>query len=150
MFASLVALDYMFSITDLLENLIYGTVNTIQSNPISDHAHDMYAAVRNIWYSAVTGVLVPFLLFLSFTSSFINKNQNMVMYLIQALAVLMVTPIALFVFADIFTQMLSVSFLDSAYMATVYFNNFIYILVINMLMALASFIFVRNTVQEFG
>jgi hypothetical protein len=96
-------------------------------------------------YSLITGIVVPFLIFLSFTSSFVNRNQNIIMYLIQVIGLLMITPLCIYIFSDVLTQLMSVSILDAAYASSVYFSNFPYILIANTLMALASFIFVQRT-----
>lgn len=141
----LVAFDYLYTISDRLANGVFAVIAT---NDITNAGFAAYAATRNLMYSLVTGIFVPFLLFLSFTSSFINRNQNMVMYLIQVFAVLMLTPLLIFLFAQVFTNLLAFSLLDPAYMATSYFNNFLMILVANMLLSLASFVFVKQTVTE--
>jgi hypothetical protein len=150
LFMGLIAYDYLYTISDQITNAVYGRINAIEPNEISDAGFTAYEGTRDFLYALVTGIMVPFLLFLSFTSSFINRNQTMVVYVIQAIAILMVTPIMIFIFADVFTQMLSFSLLDSAYMATVYFNNFLQIFVVNMLLALASFVFVKEVPREYS
>jgi hypothetical protein len=141
----LVAVDYVYTIGDQLTNQINAH---ILSNPITTAAFISYGATRNLIYSAVTGVMVPFLIFLSFTSSFINRNQTVVTYMIQAISVMLITPLLIFLFAQVFTNLLAVSILDTQYMATTYFNNFLYIMVTNMLLALASFVFVQKGAVE--
>jgi uncharacterized protein Veg len=137
----LIAFDYMYSISDILTSQIN---SHIDANPITTMAYNNYGTVRNMLYSLVTGVVVPFLLFLTFTSSFINRNQNIIMYLIQVIGLLMITPIVIYTFGDVLTNMLNITILDTAYMAQIYFTNFMYILVANMLMGLASFVFVQR------
>ena len=141
----LVAVDYLYSIGDYLTDAIN---DKIEPNDITDAGYASYGAVRNFMYSAITGVLVPFLVFLSFTSSFINRNQTVVTYMVQAISVIVITPLTIWLFAEVFTNLLSVTLLDSSYMATTYFSNFLYIMVANMLLALASFVFVQKGAQN--
>jgi hypothetical protein len=137
----LVAVDYTYSISDIMVNQINGT---IAPNPYTAIGYNSYFTVRNMMYSLITGIVIPFLIFLSFTSSFINRNQNLVMYLIQVIGLLMITPLCIYLFSDVLTQLLSISILDAAYASSVYFSNFPYILIANTLMAFASFIFVQR------
>lgn len=141
----LVAFDYLYSITDILTNQINGTIMAQFPNTITTMAMTSYGATRDMLYSLVTMIVVPFLLFLTFTSSFINKNQNIIVYLIQTIGLLMLTPLAIYMFSELLTDLLSVSILDTDYMAQVYFSNFMLILIVNSLMGLASFIFVQKT-----
>lgn len=138
----LVAVDYTYSIGDIMVNEIN---STITPNPYTAIGYASYATVRNMMYSLITGIAVPFLVFLSFTSSFVNRNQNVIMYLIQVIGLLMLTPLCIYLFSDMLTQLLSISILDAAYGSSVYFSNFPYILIANTLMALASFMFVQRT-----
>jgi len=142
----LVVTDYMYSIADPIANDTYMAVNSTAgfSNPITDSAMDLYTSSRELIYTAITGVLVPFLTFLAFFSSAVNRNQNFTTYLISAFAVIIFTPVAIYVMSEVFTNMLSVSFLDPAYMFMTYINNFLWIMVANMILTLLSFIFVRQ------
>lgn len=146
----LVAFDYMYSISDILTSQINGTIMSQFPNTITTMAMNTYGATRDMIYSLVTMIVVPFLLFLTFTSSFINRNQNIIVYLIQVIGLLMITPLAIYMFSEVLTQLLSVSILDTAYMAQVYFTNFMFILIVNSLMGLASFIFVQRTATVTG
>ena len=142
LFIILVAFDYMYTISDILTNQINATV---APNPITTMAYKSYGAQRDMLYALVVNIMVPFLLFLTFISSFINRNQNIVMYLIQVVGLLMLTPLAIYMFTEMLTNLLSVSILDPAYIANLYFTNFMYILIANTFMGLASFIFVQRT-----
>lgn len=147
LFIILVAFDYMYSISDILT----GQINaTITPNPITAMAYTSYGATRDMLYSLVTGIVVPFLLFLTFTSSFINRNQNIIMYLIQVIGLLMITPLCIYVFSDLMADLLNITILDPAYMSQVYFTNFMFILIANTIMALASFVFVQRTAVVSG
>jgi len=137
----LVAFDYVYSIADIIINQINVTITP---NHYSTIGYNSYTTVRDFMYSIVTGIVVPFLLFLTFISSVINKNQNIIVYLIQVIALLMLTPLAIYMFGDLMTNLLNVSILDTHYMATLYFTNFPYILIANSLMALLSFMFVQR------
>jgi hypothetical protein len=68
--------------------------------------------------------------------------------MIQAISVMLLTPLMIFLFAQVFTNLLAVSILDTNYMATTYFSNFLFIMVTNMLLALASFVFVQKGALE--
>ena len=138
---SLIALDYIYSISDKFTSQLYGL---IQKNKITDMGFKLYSDMRTLMYGGITGVLVPWIIFLSFASSFINRNQDIIGYLIANLVVVLLTPIAIYLFSEIATQMLNVSILNSAYMATTYLNNFLYIMVANMLLSLASFVFLQK------
>lgn len=140
----LIAVDYIYSISDKIVDGIYAN---IVKNQYTDLGFQFYADTRAIFYGGITGVLVPFFIFLSFVSSFLNRNQDIAMYLISNLAIIIFTPMSIYLFSNIFTQMFNVTILDTAYMATIYFQNFIYIMIANMLLSLASFVFIakRNT-----
>lgn len=141
-FAVLVGFDYLYSIGDIMTDQINAIV---PPNNITTAAFNGYEASRDMLYTLVTSIVAPFLIFLSFFSSVVNRNQNIIMYLIQVVAILMVTPLVIYVFSELLTNLLSVSILDPAYMATLYFSNFMIILVANSLMGLMSFIFVQRT-----
>lgn len=140
----LVVTDYMYTISDQFANRTYTAVNASFANSITDQAFDSYGKGRELVYTAITGVLVPFLTFLAFFSSAVNRNQNLTTYLVSAFAIIIFTPVAIYLMSEIFTSMLSVSILDPAYMFTAYINNFMWIMVANMLLTLLSFIFVRQ------
>lgn len=147
LFVSLVMLDWIYSISDNIVDTMYARLNAIIPNAMTDNAHTMYANVRGMWLNAVTYFLAPFLLLLSFASSFINRHTSIFMYLISSMAVLLITPILIYIFANLFTNLLSVSILNPAYVLTTYMDNFLYILILNMLLSLASFVFVQRQVQ---
>lgn len=138
----LVAVDYTYSISDIVVNQVN---STITPNPYTAIGYNSYANVRNMMYSLITGIVVPFLFFLTFISSFINRNQNVIMYLIQVVGLLMLTPLAIYMFSEVLTQLMSVSILDANYASSVYFSNFPYILIANTLLAIVSFVFVQRT-----
>jgi hypothetical protein len=142
LFIIMVAFAYVYSISDILTAQINAV---IAPNPITTMAFNAYATTRDMLYMLMTMVVTPFLLFLTFTSSFINKNQNIIMYLIQVIGLLMLTPMVIYIFSEVLTQLLSISILNPAYMASVYFSNFMLLLVVNSLMGLVSFIFVQRT-----
>lgn len=145
LFTTLIGVDYLFSITDILTARTYDVLNTNNfSNYITDMGYAYYQNIRGLLYSGITGVLTPFLIFLSFASSFINRNQDIISYTIFGLMVCVLTPLSIYLFAEVFTQLLNVSILDSAYMATAYFDNFTYIMVANMLLTLSSFVFLQK------
>lgn len=140
----MVVLSYSYTIGDQIVNTVNGVVTVNQPNAISTQAYNSFIAVRDFLFSAITLFLLPFFLLLTFASSFINRNQTIISYLIQSLAVLMATPLVIFVFAQVTTNLLNVSILNANYIYTLYFNNFLYICIINMFLALASFVFVRQ------
>ena len=143
---SLVALDYIYSISDQFTSQLYGL---IQKNTITDMGFQLYGTMRTLMYGGITGVLVPWIIFLSFASSFVNRNQDIIGYLIANLVVCLITPISIYLFSEVATQMLNVSILNPAYMATVYLNNFMYIMVANLLLSLASFVFLQKKNQGY-
>lgn len=139
----LVAVDYLYSISDQIVGGVNTTINSMgYTNSLSTLAYTYYGRVRDIIYTGITGILVPFLIFLSFVSSFLNRNQDFTSYLVAALATIFITPLILFIFPDILTNLLNVSILDTAYMSTIYLTNLTFILVVNMLLSLASFVFI--------
>lgn len=143
----LVATDYIYSIGDIIVDQTYGAID---SNEFTDIAYGSYATTREFVYGLITGVLAPFLIFLSFFSSFVNRNQNFVTYTIQVIGLLFLTPILIYMFSEMATQMLNVSILNHAYMATTILDNFLYILVANAILAVASFVFVKQGVSEYA
>lgn len=137
----LVAVDYIFSISDNLVNQLY---QLITKNSITDDGYQFYINIRAVLYGGITMVLVPWLIFLSFASSFINRNQDIIGYLIGNLLCVLFTPMAIYLFTRVATQLLSVTILDTSYMAFVFFNDFLYIMVANLLLSLASFVFLQK------
>jgi hypothetical protein len=139
----LVGFDYTYTISDVIVSGVNDSITNINmSNNITTAGYTSYTATRSIMYGGVTGVLVPFLIFLTFASSFIDRNQTLISYLVYAMVIILGTPLLIYVFSDIITNLLNVNVLDTAYMATTYFQNFAYILIANMLLSLASFVFV--------
>lgn len=139
----LVGVDYLYSIADQIVGSVNTTINSMgYSNSLSTLAYTYYGRVRDIIYTGITGVLVPFLIFFSFVSSFVNRNQDTIGYFVSAIATVITTPLILFIFPDIISNLLNVSILDTAYMASIYFSNLLFILVVNMLISIASFVFV--------
>lgn len=140
-FMSLAAWAYMYSIADIIE----GKVHTITGgNAISDAAYAQYQNTRDLIFGATTGILIPFFVFLTFASSFINRNQDITGYLVGSMMVLLGTPVCIYLFSQILTNLFAVSILDPAYIANTLIGNFLWILVGNMLLSLASFVFIRK------
>src|SRR4030095_2480652 len=145
LFFIMVALAYVFSIGDIIVFTTNQTVDQFHSNPGSLAAAEGYVRARNLFFSMVTLFFIPFLVTLAYASSFINNQQSILSYFIQTLAVLLATPLAIYLFSAILTNMFSVNFLDPAYIVQDYFSNFALILIVNMFLSIASFIFVRQT-----
>jgi hypothetical protein len=143
----MMAFTWLYSISDVILTNLYTTVDGIEPNDMTDNGLDLYEKLRDFTYNGLNNVLLPFLLFLSLASSFINKNASMASYLIQAMGVVLITPIMVYVFADVLTAMTSVSIINTSYMFSNYLGNLLYIMVANMLLALASFVFIQKSVQ---
>ena len=144
LFVILIAVEYIYTIGDNIADNVKKTVDGIEGNNITDGGYNQYGAVRSIMYSGITGVLAPFLIFLTFMSSFINRNQSIEIYFIAALVVIIATPVSIYIFSEVFTNLTNLSVLDTAYLAQNYFDNFLYIMVANLLLTLASFVFVKQ------
>lgn len=144
LYCVLVAVDYMYTITDIVTEEIYNATNASYSNPISDAGYASYGTMRDLVYTAITLVLMPWLVFLSIASSAINRHVSLSGYLVNSMVVVLLTPAVIYICAELFTQLLSVSVLDTGYMATVWFDNFLYILIANMILSLCSFVFVQK------
>jgi len=147
LFINLIALDYIYSIGDRLIKQVYTVINIIQPNAISLNAYTTYFTLRTFYLEVISYFVVPFLLLISFASSFINRHVNIVTFLISSMSILLITPFVIYIFAQYFTNLLSVSILDPVLATTyldTYFNNFLYILVINLLLSLASFVWVEK------
>ncbi len=142
------AFDYVFSISDIIVGQYNTTINMIAPNAISTAGANSYVNVRNFMLNALFFFVAPFLVLLTFASSFINNNQTIIGYLINSIAVLMATPIVIYAFSEILTNLLNVSILNANYIPQVFFTNFLLICVVNLLMALSSFIFVRQGAIE--
>ena len=142
----LVVVDYMYTTTDIITGRIYNETNSSFPNYITDAGHQSYSDMRTLMYGAITTVLVPFLIFLSFFSSAVNRNQSLNTYLLSSFVIVIFTPIAIYLVSEIVTNMLSVSILDHAYMATTFISNFMWIMVANMMLTLGSFVFIKKNV----
>lgn len=130
---------YTYTIADEIVN----GVNVItQGNTVSDAAFTGYVKTRTVMFSFITQVLLPFLLFITFTSSFIDRNQDLTKYLFSSMLSVLTTGLILYIAPDIITNLLNVSILNPAYIATSYFQNIVYIMIANMLLGMGSFIFV--------
>lgn len=140
-FMSLAAWAYMYSISDIMLAKVDSITGT---NSLSTAAYTSYQNVRDLLFSAVTGILIPFFIFLSFTSSFIDRNQDIMGYMVNAMMVMIGTPLVIYLFSQILTNLFAVSILDPSYVATTLVNNFLWIVVGNMLLSLASFVFIRK------
>jgi hypothetical protein len=140
----LVAVDYMYTITDTVTGSLYNATNSTNPNAISDAAYSNYSTMRDLMYGGITLVLMPWLVFLSLASSAVNRHVSLSGYLVNSMIVVLLTPVVIYICAELITQMLSVSILDTGYMAQVWFDNFLYVLIANMLLSLASFVFVRS------
>ncbi len=143
----LISFDYIYSITDqIMSGMNTGIVNVMTSlgmvSPITATAYLSYQNMRDLMYTSVVGILVPFLIFLSFASSFIDRNITLGDYLIGAFTIMIVTPLCIYLFSDVISNLMNINILDPAYMATSLISNFVYILVANMLLTLASFVFI--------
>lgn len=141
---ALIVLGYAFTIGDTITSQVNSTISGVAPNQVSTTSFIQYQGARDFLFSAITIFLVPFIIFITFISSFIGNNTGVLNYVISCLLVLIVTPILIFTFADVFTGLTSVSFLNTKYLASLYFNNFLQIMVINMLLSLGSFIFTRG------
>jgi hypothetical protein len=111
---------------------------------LTDVMYAKYQAAESFTISAIFNFLVPFLFLMAFANSFINSNQNVISYFIQAMAVLLATPLCIYIFSYVLTNLLNISFLNPAYIASNFFNNFTLILVVNMLIALVSFVWIKK------
>ncbi len=145
----LVVVDYMYTISDVVVEGAYTEANIIQPNDITTLGLTMYQNMRGMMYTLITGIMVPYLVFLCMFSSLVNRNQNVAGYLLSSMVILLATPMFIYFVGEIITNMLSVSILDTDYMYTTMLSgsNFMLILVANLLLALASFVFVRREVQ---
>lgn len=139
----MVGFAYVYSISDKIVYGLNGNLTSLNmSSSVGNSSVAMYEKTRSIYYGGTTGVLAPFLILLAFGSSLINRRQDVVGYLINAMVICLITPLLIYVFSDIITNFVQVSILDPNYIAASYFQNFAYILIANMLMSLLSFIFV--------
>lgn len=139
----MVGFAYVYSISDKIVYGLNGNLTVLNmSSSLGNSSVAMYENTRSIYYGGTTGVLAPFLILLAFGSSLINRRQDVVGYLINAMVICLITPLLIYVFSDIITNFVQVSILDPNYIAASYFQNFAYILIANMLMSLLSFIFV--------
>jgi len=139
----MVGFAYVYSISDKIVYGLNGNLTVLNmSSSLGNSSVAMYENTRSIYYDGTTGVLAPFLILLAFGSSLINRRQDVVGYLINAMVICLITPLLIYVFSDIITNFVQVSILDPNYIAASYFQNFAYILIANMLMSLLSFIFV--------
>lgn len=146
-FMLMTAFAWVYSLGDKILVDLYAVVNGIEPNSMTDSGLTLWTGMRDFSYQALNHFLLPFLMFLALTSSFINRNRSLHAYIIQALGVVLITPILIYVFADIITAMTSVSFINTSYLFSTYTANFLYILVGNMLLTLASFVFIQKSVQ---
>lgn len=146
-FFTLVSFTYLYSISDELSSQIYTKINAIFPNPMTDAGYSGYETTRDFIMGALNRLFLPFILFLSLSNSFINRNQTLISYLTTSMAVVLLSPLAVYVFGELMTYMLEIDYLNPAYILDTYFDNFLYIIVANMLLSLASFVFVQKRVS---
>ncbi len=149
LFFMLVAFAWLFSIGDLLETSFYNYVSGMVSDAtLLNSLHNQYVNNRELLLTALNHFMIPFLLFMTFTSSFVNRNQTPIQYFMSVLGILLVTPLLAYLFSEVISNLLfGVSFIDADYCFTTFMNNFVLILVLNMLASLASFVFVQKQVS---
>jgi hypothetical protein len=143
---TMTAFTFLYSISDKIMAPMYDKINAVAPNAMTDNGYNSYQSLRDFLFTGLNRVVLPFLLFLALTSSFINRNQSMIGYVIQAIAVVLITPMLVYVFAEVLSNLTAVSIINANYLFTTYFDNFMYILVANMLLSLASFVFVQKQV----
>lgn len=148
LYVGLIGLDYLWTVSDSITGAVYNSTNSVEPNYITNDAYTRYQDVRDFMNTSVNFFLGPWLIFLSFASSFINRNQDLISYLVYSVGIVMATPIAVYAFSELFTLLANVSLLNPSYLESFYLNNFVLVLVINMLFTLASFPFVRKGVTE--
>lgn len=146
-FLMMTAFAWLYSLGDEILTRLYSVVNGLEPNSMSDNGLLIWTNMRDYTYQALNHFLLPFLMFLTLASSFINRNRSLHSYVIQAMGVVLITPILIYVFADVISAMTAVSFINTAYLFSTYTGNFLYILVGNMLLALGSFVFIQKSVQ---
>ena len=143
-FIFMIALAFAFSIGDEVLNAVhtvtflYPTSHTMFLNSIK---------IRDFFLNMSLNIFLPFIVFMTLFSTFINRNNNILSYVLQCLGVLMITPLVLYFVPDIFTAILSTPIINTAYYKSIYFTNFTSLIIINLLLAFASFIFIRRGVQ---
>jgi hypothetical protein len=141
----LVAIAYSFSLGDIIIGYMKVVDNMLNpTDNLSDKMYAYYGQTRDFSISVIFNFLVPFLFLMSYANSFINSNQNIVSYFIQAMGVLLATPLAIYIFSYVLTNLLNISFINPNYVATNFFSNFTLILVVNMLIALTSFVWIKK------
>jgi hypothetical protein len=147
LFMTMTAFTYLYSISDRIMLPMYNAINNVAPNAMTDNGYNSYQSLWDFLFTGLNRVVLPFLLFLALTSSFINRNQTMIGYVIQAIAVVLITPMLVYVFAEVLSNMTASSIINTSYLFSTYFDNFLWILVANMLLSLASFVFVQKQVQ---
>lgn len=147
LFMFMVAFAYIFSISDILMDEVYAQVNAITPNATSTEIYNDYGSLRDLLFNVLNHALLPFLIFMAFFSSFVNRNQSPIQYVVSAMGVILLTPMLVYLFAEVITNMTNISIIDTDYIFSTYTANFTWILVANMLLALASYVFVRKQVS---
>jgi len=110
-----------------------------------ENIYNLYPTVRDVFQSA-TNFLLVFLITITLMSSAIESG-NIMSYFINFLGGLIVSSILLFLLSNVYTFFTLASvdtILNFDMMPTWFINNFQYILIINVIAGLCSFIFVRK------
>lgn len=145
-FVMLIGIGLSFTIGNQLIDATY--VSVFPNSHLVNVAYQDWINVRDFFINMTYNFLVPLIIFLTFASSLIGRNTGLVTYLTQSMVILMLTPILVYSFAEFFTPFLQSGLIDMAYIRVLYFENLLYLLVINMIVSFLSFLFTRRGVSN--
>lgn len=134
----LIGFAFIFGIGDEIMNAIHAKIFMY---PTADAMFNAYTHIRDFFVAITFNVALPFVIFTLFLSSFINRQENLLVYLMQTFAILMITPILVYAFAALLSNLTAIPILNPTYLASLYISNMLVILVANLLLSAASFVF---------
>ena len=114
-------------------------------NPISAKVLQDYLNMKSFIYTSFY-VLISLLVALSWITSFVDRS-NMFGYIANAVGILIITPICIFIAASIW-QNVAVLGISTAELNLAFITNWSTIMIVNLIFGLLSFLFVNKGVQQ--
>ncbi len=137
----IVVFAFVMSLGDEIMSSIHAST---YQYPMAEAAYNSWVSIQSLFMLLSFNIALPFIIFTSFLSSFINKNQNVLIYVMQTFIILLAIPLLMYMFSGFLTSWMSISLINSDYLQSLYVSNILTILIINMMLSIASFVFVQN------
>lgn len=131
-------------IMSLGDEVMNGINASTYKYPLAAQAFSAWENLRDFFMALTFNIALPFIIFTSFLSSFINRNQNVLIYITSTFVILVSIPMLMYMFSGFLTAYMSISLINPDYLKDLYVSHILTILIINMMLSIASFVFVQS------